>query len=190
MPSSDLPTGELALAVDIGGTFTDLVLMDRSTGSTWLHKTPTTPDPLDGLLVGMASVIADAGRAREEIASLRFGTTAAVNTLLTRQRRARRLPRDGGLPGGTPPGAVTDAGPARWLAEHGRPRTARGTLTVPARCESGFARPERSSRLSTRTLFEMPYMNSPSKASRSIAVAFMHSYANPVHETAGCRDRC
>ena len=33
------------LGVDVGGTFTDLLMIDEDTGETWRAKTPSTPAP-------------------------------------------------------------------------------------------------------------------------------------------------
>jgi predicted NBD/HSP70 family sugar kinase len=41
------------LGVDVGGTFTDLLMIDENTGETWRAKTPSTPaDPSIGVLAG------------------------------------------------------------------------------------------------------------------------------------------
>ena len=41
---ADAPTLRYAVAIDTGGTFTDLTLLDRETGESWTAKTPSTPD--------------------------------------------------------------------------------------------------------------------------------------------------
>ncbi len=59
MPSSE---PELAIAVDIGGTFTDISLVDHATGKTWRAKTPSLPsDPSEAFLTGIRLALADAG---------------------------------------------------------------------------------------------------------------------------------
>ena len=46
----------LSIGVDTGGTFTDLVLLDRAARSLAIHKLPTTPDdPAQGILRGALS---------------------------------------------------------------------------------------------------------------------------------------
>ena len=48
------------LGVDVGGTFTDLLLIDDETGETFRAKTPSTPaDPSQGVLVGIEKLIED-----------------------------------------------------------------------------------------------------------------------------------
>ena len=50
------------LAVDIGGTFTDLVLLDAASGRVVVEKTLTTPRaPLDGVRTGVRQLLAKAG---------------------------------------------------------------------------------------------------------------------------------
>ena len=45
------------LGVDVGGTFTDLLMIDEDTGETWRAKTPSTPaDPSIGVLAGLDKV--------------------------------------------------------------------------------------------------------------------------------------
>ena len=40
----EAPGLRYAVAIDTGGTFTDLTLLDRETGESWTAKTPSTPD--------------------------------------------------------------------------------------------------------------------------------------------------
>jgi N-methylhydantoinase A len=42
----------LRVAVDIGGTFTDLCILDQDTGVVRIAKTSSTPDPIDGVMKG------------------------------------------------------------------------------------------------------------------------------------------
>ena len=49
-------TGNVRIAVDIGGTFTDVQVLEESSGRSFSLKTPTTPhDPSQGLLTGIES---------------------------------------------------------------------------------------------------------------------------------------
>jgi N-methylhydantoinase A/oxoprolinase/acetone carboxylase beta subunit len=45
-----------AIALDVGGTFTDVTLLDASTGRVWITKTPTTPRRLLRAPGGAASL--------------------------------------------------------------------------------------------------------------------------------------
>jgi N-methylhydantoinase A len=84
---SDVLAGELRLAVDTGGTFTDLVVEDEA-GRVSLHKSPTTPaDPVAGVL-DVCEVAAHAvGVPRTSLLQrarmLVHGTTRGLNAVLT-----------------------------------------------------------------------------------------------------------
>lgn len=71
------------LGVDVGGTFTDVLLVDEDTGATWRAKTGSTPqDQSVGVLNGIDKVCAEAGVDRARIANVLHGTTVATNAIL------------------------------------------------------------------------------------------------------------
>ena len=72
------------LAVDIGGTFTDVVLLDAATGRVVVDKTLTTPAaPLDGVRSGVRSLLAKAGVTPADItAPIVHATTLITNALI------------------------------------------------------------------------------------------------------------
>ncbi len=71
------------LGVDVGGTFTDLLLFNVDTGAFWRHKTPSTPhDSSEGILNGVTAICADAGVAPQDIEYFLHGTTVATNAVL------------------------------------------------------------------------------------------------------------
>ena len=72
------------LGVDVGGTFTDLFLVDEAGGPRqWRVKTPSTPaDPSQGVLAGVRRICAEAGIGPEAIGNLVHGTTVATNAVL------------------------------------------------------------------------------------------------------------
>src|SRR3954470_19684058 len=71
------------LRVDVGGTFTDLLLIDEDSGATHRAKTPSTPaDQAVGVLVGIDKVCALAGVEPSEIDQVLHGTTVATNAVL------------------------------------------------------------------------------------------------------------
>jgi N-methylhydantoinase A len=79
--------GELAvtyrLGVDVGGTFTDLLLINEETGETWRAKTPSTPaDQSAGVLAGIEKLCGGIGVSPAEIGSVLHGTTVATNAVL------------------------------------------------------------------------------------------------------------
>ena len=72
------------LGVDVGGTFTDLLLVNEATGGTWSAKVPSTPaDQSIGVLTGIERVCKKAGIAPASIDHVMHGTTVATNTVLT-----------------------------------------------------------------------------------------------------------
>ena len=71
------------LGVDVGGTFTDVLLVDERAGSTWRAKTSSTPhDQSVGVLHGIDKVCEQAGIDRSAIAHVLHGTTVATNAIL------------------------------------------------------------------------------------------------------------
>jgi N-methylhydantoinase A len=72
------------LAVDIGGTFTDLVLLDAASGKVVVEKTLTTPKaPLDGVRAGVRSLLAKAGIEPSAITEpIVHATTLITNSLI------------------------------------------------------------------------------------------------------------
>ncbi|MBF6569560.1 MAG: hydantoinase/oxoprolinase family protein [Candidatus Binataceae bacterium] len=71
------------LGVDVGGTFTDLLLINESNGATFRAKVPSTPgDQAVGVLEGIRRICAAAAIAPGEIAELMHGTTVATNAIL------------------------------------------------------------------------------------------------------------
>jgi N-methylhydantoinase A len=67
-------------AVDVGGTFTDVCVVDEATGAMHVAKVPSTPDPFDGVLDGVRA----AGIDLDRVALFSHGTTVATNALITR----------------------------------------------------------------------------------------------------------
>lgn len=72
------------LGVDVGGTFTDLLLVDERSGKTWSAKVSSTPaDQSIGVLNGLERVCERAGIPPDAIDHVMHGTTVATNTVLT-----------------------------------------------------------------------------------------------------------
>lgn len=71
------------LGVDVGGTFTDLLLLEEATGRFWRHKTPSTPhDSSEGVLKGVQEICAEAGVGLGDVGVFLHGTTVATNAML------------------------------------------------------------------------------------------------------------
>ena len=71
------------LGIDVGGTFTDAVLVSEETGETEIAKVPTTPDdPSVGFLDALARILEKAKLDPESVTYLVHGTTVATNALI------------------------------------------------------------------------------------------------------------
>jgi len=72
------------LGVDVGGTFTDFLLLNEDTGETKTAKVPSTPeDSSIGVLNGVAKVCDSSGIDPSDIKLVMHGTTVATNAVLT-----------------------------------------------------------------------------------------------------------
>lgn len=158
------------LGVDIGGTFTDFVMLRD--GQITIHKLPTTPDdPARALLEGVAHL----GPPQ----ALIHGTTVATNALLERR--------------GAPTAVLTTAGFADVLVigRGTRPRLYDLNVQRPPPLVPAAWRIEISERvgadgsvlqpLDETTLMEILQRLDTSEI-ESVAVCFLHSYCNPTHE--------
>src|ERR1700688_1978642 len=69
--------------VDVGGTFTDLFLVDDAGMRQWRAKTPSTPaEPSEGVLTGVERICREAGISAADLRNIVHGTTVATNAVL------------------------------------------------------------------------------------------------------------
>jgi len=168
----------LRLAVDVGGTFTDVVAHDVADGTLHFDKVPTTPsEPSEGVLTSFARVDADPRR----INYFAHGTTLGLNALLTRTGATTAIVttlgfRDVYLLGRTD----------RTVAYDFRYRKPPSLVTR----SHIFEVPERLN-FKGEVLREFDSDTARSVAASirelgigSVAVCFLHAYANPCHELA------
>ncbi|HWV88024.1 MAG TPA: hydantoinase/oxoprolinase family protein [Capillimicrobium sp.] len=74
------------LGIDVGGTFTDLLLHDSDSGRTWVAKTPSTPsDQSVGVLEGVRLIGEMAEIQPSDLAAILHGTTVATNAVLEKK---------------------------------------------------------------------------------------------------------
>jgi N-methylhydantoinase A len=170
------------LGIDVGGTFTDLLLFDERSGAMRLLKTPSTPsDQSIGILEGIKQLIAETGAAPSDIAALLHGTTVSTNIVLEEKgakvgllvtenfEQVLHLARSqtpGPLAGWIimqKPDPLADLELTRGIRER---IGARGDVVTPL--------DEPSTRSAVRELIEL--------GAEAITVSLMHSYANPQHE--------
>ena len=69
------------MAADVGGTFTDIYVLDEDSGDVRVAKVPSTADPMEGVLAGVAG----AGVDLHDVVLFSHGTTIATNALITRR---------------------------------------------------------------------------------------------------------
>lgn len=171
---------KLSIGVDTGGTFTDIVLLDRATGTVSIHKLPTTSnDPALGILDGIASLLDKTGHTADTVELLVHGTTLATNAIL------QRLHAKTGM-------LVTKG--FRDVLEIGRQRRPAFYNLDVSKPEPPVSRdcihevPGRLNETGTevRPLDEVCVRRAVSALRKTdveaIAICFMHAYANPKHE--------
>ena len=170
-----------AIALDVGGTFTDVALVHEASGRLWVSKTPTTPhDPSAGFMAGIDKALRLAGVEAASLRHVLHGTTTATNAILEGK--------------GAATGLLTTAG-FRYVLEIGRhdiPRRANMFAWVkPARPVAPELIFEIEGRVSVdgEELASLDETGVRVAARRlreagvgSIAVCFLHSYANAAHE--------
>src|SRR3569833_133465 len=75
--------GMRRVGIDVGGTFTDVVLVDSESGEVWSAKVPTTPKaPTQGALNGLRAILSRSNSAPEAIDFIGHGTTIATNLVI------------------------------------------------------------------------------------------------------------
>src|SRR3954447_7386214 len=173
-------TSRYRIGFDIGGTFTDFILLDETRHEIRLHKCLTTPDdPSVGALEGLEQIVADAGVQLADIDEIVHGTTLVTNALI--ERKGAKL------------GLITTAG-FRDILEMGTeqrydiydlflqypeplvPRRRR--LEVPERMD-------RDGNTVVPVDLEAVRAAAAGLAAEgveAIAVGFLHAYRNPAHE--------
>ena len=172
----------LAIGVDTGGTFTDLVMLDQTAGTFAVNKLPTTPDdPARGILDGIAALLDEMGQPADTIELFVHGTTLATNAVL--QRRHAKT------------GMLTTMG-FRDTLEIGRQRRPAFYNLDVSKPEPPVTRDcihEVPGRLSEIGMEVTPLDKDGIRTAVSklrdsgveaIAICFMHAYANPAHEEA------
>ncbi len=74
------------IGVDVGGTFTDVILRDATTGQQYVHKVPSTPENQEiAVINGIDRLLNKHNLSREDISLVVHGTTVATNAMLERK---------------------------------------------------------------------------------------------------------
>jgi N-methylhydantoinase A len=164
------------VAIDVGGTFTDLICYDTATSQTTTGKVPSTPpDFIDGMIDGITSL----GVSSKDIQLIKIGTTIATNTIIMRTGARTALVTTAGFTdvlhaarAGRPTLYDSDWDPAPALVKR------RDTLGVSERMtydgETIRALEEKDLEQVASLLRERDI--------EAVAITFLHSYINSDHE--------
>jgi N-methylhydantoinase A len=172
--------GPIRIAIDIGGTFTDLEIFDARSGAIHEVKTPSTPaDPSIGLMAGIRQAMVLVGFDVEDIGHVLHGTTIATNAVLE-----RKLPRGA---------VITTAGfeDVLTIGRHGRREVyALNATPVKPLVRRKFLLGVRE-RVRADGTIETPLVQEDvrlvidtlkSENIAAVAVCLLHAYAHPAHE--------
>ncbi len=167
------------IAVDIGGTFTDLQIQDARTGAVHALKTPSTPqDPSIGLITGVTEAAGRFGFELSQIGRLLHGSTIATNAVLERKLPAGALITTRGFEDVLEIGRHMRKDVYALKAE---PRS----LLVPRRRRFGVAERVRADGSVETPLDEDAVRELAERLGdvEAVAIMFLHGYRNPEHET-------
>jgi N-methylhydantoinase A len=175
-PGSGAAPGALRIAVDIGGTFTDVAAFDEGSGELLLGKWSSTPrDLVEGILLAVDAAGGDLARANLVL----HGSTVVINAILQRQ--------------GAPTALVTTRG-FRDVYEIGRinrPESFNLFFRKHVPLVPRSRRFEVEERLNAEGEVLIPFNEAQAEALardlvaqgiESVAVVFLHGYRNPAHE--------
>ncbi|HWT80044.1 MAG TPA: hydantoinase/oxoprolinase N-terminal domain-containing protein, partial [Candidatus Methylomirabilis sp.] len=166
---------KIRVGIDVGGTFTDIVLWGGDGGTLSLHKVPTTPQDI---ALGLLNGLRKSGVLASDIADMAHGTTVATNAILERKGARTALIatkgfrdilelRDGSRR--TAPGrqrAFEPLVPRQWRLEIREHLDALGMILEPLREEDVQA----AAAVLQREEIE------------ALAIAFLHADKNGIHE--------
>ena len=171
------------IGVDIGGTFTDIVLWSDDTGEPTVHKLPSTPgDPSEAALLGIREVLSLADAEASDVGHIFHGTTTATNVVVQHS--------------GAKVGFITSAGYRDILhaARHKKPYSFSLFQDLPwqkdplVRRRHRLAVPERMT-ADGETLTELDEAAVAEAATElrdegvdAIAIGFLFSFSSPEHE--------
>lgn len=171
------------LGVDVGGTFTDLLLINEQNGDTYTAKVPSTPeDSSIGVLNGIARICDESGIDATQINRVMHGTTVATNAVLTGK--------------GAKVGLVTTAGYKQvlqvarsfcpgglggWVSYVKKPLLAPLELTIEAEERMG-ADGQRVKALDTESFKQRLQELKASGQVEALTICFINAYLNGKHE--------
>lgn len=163
------------IGVDVGGTFTDLILTDGDGSAPRIAKVPTT---IDNQAFGVLSAIAETGIGLGEVGVIVHGTTTTTNALLERKISRCGLITTKGFRDVLELGRRTRPQPYGLIGrfEPLVPRERRLEVVERVDADGEVLRPldEDGCRAAVRRLLELGV--------ESLIIHFLHAYINPDHE--------
>ena len=166
------------MAVDIGGTFTDIVL-DRGETRLTRKVLTTTRRPEEGVLEGARLVLADAGLHFSDIDVFIHGTTLATNAIIERRGARTALVATDGFRDTLDIATESRYDQYDLSIEKPRPLVPRALrVTVPERVDVHGA--VRLGLDEAAVASQVAFLRD--NGIESVAICFMHSYVNPAHE--------
>ncbi|SMH53931.1 hydantoinase/oxoprolinase family protein [Mesorhizobium australicum] len=169
---------ELRLSADVGGTFTDMVL--EQAGTRWTSKVLTTPvRPEEGVLAGIAEILEIAGKSIGDVTTFVHGTTLATNAIIERRGAKTALIATDGFRDVVEIGTESRYDQYELALVRPKPLVERPLrFTVRERMDARgnvlLALDE------TDVLAVVQQLKTAGVL--SVAVCFLHAYANPAHE--------
>ncbi|HJM93744.1 MAG: hydantoinase/oxoprolinase family protein [Alphaproteobacteria bacterium] len=163
------------IGCDVGGTFTDLILLDEALGEVSIAKVPTTPN---NQAVGVMAAMAQAGADCAELSLLLHGTTTTTNALLEKKIARCGLITTAGFRDVLELGRRTRPNPYGLIGSFEPLISREYRLEVPERMDADgkvvTALDEGAVRRAAAELVEM--------GCESLVIHFLHAYANSSHE--------
>jgi N-methylhydantoinase A len=172
--------GRWRIGVDIGGTFTDVVLAEDETGRVALLKVPSDPrQPAAAVRRGVEAALARTGVAPGDVTAFIHGTTMALNTVIERSGARVGLIVTRGYRDMLELGRLRLKDPQNFYAERAAPLVPRRLVReIDERmlADGSVYRPidEAQVALAAREL--------RAAGCSAIAISFLHAYANGAHE--------
>ncbi|MCH7553296.1 MAG: hydantoinase/oxoprolinase family protein, partial [Chloroflexi bacterium] len=185
MPDGDTSregSATYTVAIDIGGTFTDLVMTDESGRTLHTLKVLTTPDdPSQGALNALASILASTGTEPQSVRRLIHATTLATNLILERKGAAVAYVTTEGFGDLLAIGKESRVGEQRYDLAYQKP------LPPVSRAMTVEVRERMNHR--GKVLTPLDEAEARRRLARlrkedveAVAICLLHSYANPEHE--------
>jgi len=168
------------LGIDVGGTFTDFVLLDDATGQTHIYKCLTTPsDPSEAMEGGVRALEQQVPGCAERLEEIIHGTTLVINAILERKGARTALLTTQGFRDVLELGRELRYAPYDLFAEFPEPlvpRRRRLEVDERLRADGSVLRPldEAQARGVIQSLTDLGV--------ESVAVCLLNSFENPAHE--------